>query len=81
MGLFPYLASCFSRLHPERRHLQTVHLCHLAVCVSVAVQAPARGALHRRRLRQLHALLPSGRLPLPGHAGSAAKILLCVDVW
>lgn len=70
-----------SHLHPEWRHLQAVHVCHLAGHLSVAVQAAPGGALHRRWLCQLHTLLSSGGLPLPGHAGSEAKVLLCLDTW
>lgn len=54
-------------------------MCHLAGHLSVAVQAAPSGALYRRWLRQLHAVPSSGRLPLPGHAGSEAEVLLCLD--
>lgn len=65
---------------PERRHLQAVHLRRVAGHLPVAVQAAAGGPLHRRRLCQRHALLPAGGLPLPGHAGPQAKVLLRLDV-
>ena len=71
--------SSFSYLHPEWRHLQAVHMCRLAGHLSVAVQAAPGGARRRRWLCQLHALPSSGHLPLPGHAGSEAKVLLCLD--
>lgn len=74
----PYL-TLLSYLHPEWRHLQAVHMCRLAGHLSVAVQAAPGGARHRWWLCQLHTLSSSGHLPLPGHAGSEAKILLCLD--
>lgn len=52
--------------------------------LSVAVQAAACGTLHRWWLYQFHPVPSAGCLPVPGHAGTEAKVLLRVDtgwVW
>lgn len=70
-----------SHLHTECCYLQAVYMCHLSGPLSVAMQSASSGVHHRRQLCQLQALTSTGRLPLPVHAGTQTKVLLCLDTW
>ena len=67
------------RLPAERRALQAGHVRHLAGRVPGSVQGDAGGAVGGALLRRQHPLLPAGPLPVPGHAGSPAQVLLRLD--